>query len=37
MLDIYKKFLQQNPNNWKWLISFYVVVLIVTILLTIQI
>ena len=31
-----KKFLQQNPNNWKWLISFYVIALVLTILLTIR-
>jgi len=32
-----KKFLKQNPNNWKWLISFYVIALILTIILTIKI
>jgi len=32
-----KKFLKQDPDNWKWLISFYVVALIITILLTIKI
>jgi hypothetical protein len=31
-----KKFLQQDPNNWKWLISFYVIALVLTILLTIR-
>jgi hypothetical protein len=32
-----KKFLQQDPNNWKWLISFYVIALALTIILTIKI
>jgi hypothetical protein len=31
-----KKFLQQDPNNWKRLISFYVIALVLTILLTIR-
>jgi len=31
-----RKFLQQDPNNWKWLISFYVIALVLTILLTIR-
>jgi len=25
-LDMYKKFLKQDPNNWKWLIAIHVVV-----------
>ena len=32
-----KKFLKQNPNNWKWLISFYLVATLLIILLTIKI
>ena len=32
-----KKFLKQNPNNWKWLISFYLVATIIMILLTVKI
>jgi len=35
--EMIKKFLQQDPNNWKWLISFYAVALLITIILTIQI
>ena len=31
------KFLQQDPNNWKWLISFYVVGTIIVLTLTVQI
>ena len=31
------KFLNQNPNNWKWLISFYVLATLLIILLTIKI
>ena len=26
MFDMYKKFLKQDPNNWKWLIAIHVVV-----------
>jgi len=25
MFDMYKKFLKQDPNNWKWLIAIHVV------------
>jgi len=32
-----KKFLKQNPNNWKWLISFYLVATLLIVLLTIKI
>ena len=31
------KFLNQNPDNWKWLISFYVLATLLIILLTIKI
>ncbi len=37
MIDIYKKFLKQDPNNWKWLVSFYVVGFLLTLFLTIKI
>ena len=37
MFDIYKKFLKQDPNNWKWLLSFYLVATIIMILLTVKI
>ena len=26
MFDMYKKFLKQDPNNWKWLIAIHMVV-----------
>jgi len=26
MLEPYKKFLKEDPNNWKWLIAIHVVV-----------
>ena len=26
MFDMYKKFLKQDPDNWKWLIAIHVVV-----------
>ena len=32
-----KKFLQQDPNNWKWLICFYALAFIITIILTLKI
>jgi len=32
-----RKFLKQNPNNWKWLISFYALALLITIVLTLKI
>ena len=25
MFDMYKKFLKQDPDNWKWLIAIHVV------------
>ena len=31
------KFLNQNPDNWKWLIIFYAVATLLIILLTIKI
>lgn len=34
---MYKKFLKQDPNNWKWLICFYAVALLMTIVLTLKI
>ena len=32
-----RKFLNQHPDNWKWLISFYVIAFILTIILTVKI
>ena len=32
-----RKFLKQNPNNWMWLICFYALALLITIILTIKI
>jgi len=26
MFNMYKKFLKQDPNNWKWLIAIHLVV-----------
>ena len=26
MINMYKKFLKQDPNNWKWLIAIHLVV-----------
>ena len=37
MFSAHRKFLAQDPGNWKWLIAFYVVALLLTILLTIKI
>ncbi len=37
MLDIFNKFIKQDPNNWKWLISFYVMATILILILTIKI
>jgi len=37
MIETYKKFLKQDPNNWKWLICFYVMAFFITVILTIQI
>jgi len=31
-----KKFLKQDPNNWMWLISFYLIATLLIILLTIK-
>ena len=32
-----KKFLNQDPNNWKWLILFYSLALLIIIILTLKI
>ena len=37
MFDMYKKFLKQDPNNWKWLIAIHVVVYSIILILTIKI
>jgi len=37
MIETYKKFLKQDPNNWKWLIVFYSLALLITIVLTLKI
>lgn len=37
MLEPYKKFLKQDPNNWMWLIAFYAVSFIIIVLLTLKI
>jgi hypothetical protein len=37
IIEAHRKFLAQDPGNWKWLIAFYVVALLLTILLTIKI
>ena len=31
-----KKFLKKDPNNWKWLICFYTLALIVCLILSIE-
>jgi len=37
IIESHRKFLAQDPGNWKWLIAFYAMALIITILLTIKI
>lgn len=37
IIEAHRKFLAQDPGNWKWLIAFYVAALLLTILLTIKI
>jgi len=37
MFDMYKKFLKQDPNNWKWLIAIHVVVYSIVLILMLDI
>jgi hypothetical protein len=33
---MYRKFLKQNPNNWKWLIAIHIVVYTIILILMID-
>ena len=36
MLKLYKKFLKEDPNNWKWLIAIHVFVYTICLILMID-